>query len=366
MMKFGWGNVIMKYILNVPLITKHRSLIVTASVVVISIMTGLLLNFNASGEALPGERKVSGAPSKKADAVTKKAKPPVTKPTDPTTNPRPLVSQQAPVPASVTAIATSPAWEQNFAAMQNITVDPSVWYNELNPDVPGYNGEKQAYTSRATNIRIEPTKGLVIEARKENYTYPNDTQGRIFGYTSARIDTRNSFSFEYGKVEAIMKLPKGAGTWPAFWMLSANQFYTSKLNPTDADWQTPRFYLKDGELDAMEHYGSMPGVIEGTAHSVLGVSEGNTQIADYDTAYHTYGVEVTPGQITWSVDGKAYHVLKKTSNDPDAWPFGNGNKLYVIFNLAMGGSGGGAIDDSQGPWKFEIQKVRYFDYIGPR
>lgn len=292
----------------------------------------------------------------------------VAKKSSPTPNPASAPAPQpAPAPASAptpsaSKFSTSPTWNQNFISMAAGQPNTSIWRYDLNPEVPGWNGEAQGYTNSLNNVRIEAGKGLVIEARKENYSYPGDA--RVFGYTSGRIDTKNSFSFEYGKIEAVMKLPKGAGTWPAFWMLSANNPWTSKLNPTEADWAKPRFYAKDGELDIMEHYGNLPGLVEGTMHSYVASKGGNTQVNDYGDVYHTYGVELSPSGITWTVDGKAFRTETKTSDDTDVWPFGNGNKLYVILNLAMGGSGGGAINDAATPWRLEIQRVSYYPYIG--
>jgi len=56
-------------------------------------------------------------------------------------------------------------------------------------------------------------------------------------YTSARMKTQGLFSFQYGRVEARMKLPESQGMWPAFWLLGNNI--------TVIDWPA------SGELDVM-------------------------------------------------------------------------------------------------------------------
>src|SRR5687768_16483223 len=121
----------------------------------------------------------------------------------------------------------TPSWAQEFNLMRTTAIDTAVWRHETSPDVPGFNDELQAYTSRAENVRIERGVGLVIEAHRRGYQYPDDPEARRFDYTSGRIDTRDSFSFEYGKVEARIKMPKGPGVWPAFWLLSANGIHTA-------------------------------------------------------------------------------------------------------------------------------------------
>jgi hypothetical protein len=40
-------------------------------------------------------------------------------------------------------------------------------------------------------------------------------------WTSARLKTQGFFSFQYGRIEARMKLQAETGLWPAFWMLGS-------------------------------------------------------------------------------------------------------------------------------------------------
>lgn len=275
------------------------------------------------------------------------------------------VEAQAPMPnkteKSVGEFSTEPVWNQDFSLMTDGSIDSRVWRYELDPEVPGYNNEAQAYTNSTRNVRVEGGT-LVIEAHREQYTYPNDPGQRTFGITSGRIDTRDSLNFEFGKFEVTMKLPAGKGTWPAFWFLSANQPHTSKLNPSYEDWGQERFYMHDGELDAMEAYGNEPGIIEATLHTYDKSIEARTAVPDATDAFHTYGVEVTPTKVVWTVDGKPYQTFNKPSGNPDEWPFGNGNQLYAILNLAMGGSGGGKIDSSVNEWRMEIASARFYAY----
>ena len=75
------------------------------------------------------------------------------------------------------------------------------------------NGEAQYYTNRPENARIEDGM-LVIEALQEKY---EDSY-----YTSARLKTQGLRTFQYGRIEARVKVPAGKGLWPAFWMLGSN------------------------------------------------------------------------------------------------------------------------------------------------
>jgi beta-glucanase (GH16 family) len=257
--------------------------------------------------------------------------------------------------------SATPTWSQDFSKSPDGPLDTKVWIHEADPAVPGYNDEKQGYTNHPQNVRIENGQ-LLIEAHRESYTYPNDPSGRSYDITSGRINTKNSFAFEYGKLEATMKLPEGQGTWPAFWLLSANEPNISKMNPTNKDQENDRFYLHDGELDIMEAYGHTPGIIEATAHTFKNSIEKQLAVPDAGKAFHTYGIEITPTKIIWTIDHKPYHSLNKSSENPDAWPFGNGNKFYAILNLAMGGSGGGEIDPAQSTWSMEVKSVDFYAY----
>jgi len=259
----------------------------------------------------------------------------------------------------------TPDWQQNFAELQTDTLDTSIWHYETSPDIPSYNDEVQGYTDWRENVRIEEGVGLVIEAHKRDYQYPNDPQQRQFEYTSGRIDTRNSLSFEYGKVEARMRLPEGEGVWPAFWLLSGNEVHTIDKEFSQQQENDENFYLRNGEIDIMEYYGNNPGQVEATVHTYNDKTSNSVTVEDATREFHTYGVEVTPDNITWTVDDVPYHTFVKKSNDPNDWPFGNNNQLYVILNLAMGGPAGN-VNNSQEPWRLEVADVAFYNFTGKR
>jgi len=250
------------------------------------------------------------------------------------------------------------AWAQDFSHMPNGPVDPKVWKFDLDPNIPGYNNELQGYTNSQRNVRIENGL-LVIEAHREAYSYPGDSQNRKFDYTSGRITTLGSLEIEYGKVEVTMKLPKGSGTWPAFWFLSAQSPFSSKLpQPTDdAGWET--FYTHDGELDVVEAFGNRPGVIESTVHTFnAGAPDKDITVADASDTFHTYGLDITPTQLIWTIDSRPYFIYNKPSDKTDDWPIGKGNKFYAILNLAMGGLGG-PVDPKANSWRLEVKDIKY-------
>jgi len=264
----------------------------------------------------------------------------------------------------------APDWQQDFIGMGRSTLDTTLWHYENSANVPGYNNEQQGYTDWRENVRIEPGVGLVIEAHKREYRYPDDPNGRTFEYTSGRIDTRNSLSFEYGKLEAVMKMPQGEGTWPAFWLLSGNEVHTLGKNFAPEEEEKDKFYLRNGEIDILEFYGKNPHLITSTVHTYNRTFSKAIPVNDVTHSFHTYGVELTPDAIYLTFDNVPYHRVLRKTNNPNDWPFGNNNQLYPIINLAMGGKDKetiGTINDAdEEHWRLEVANISFYDFTGDR
>jgi len=206
------------------------------------------------------------------------------------------------------------------------------------------NQEKQFYTaSNLKNARIE-NGHLVIEVHKESKGSAD--------FTSARLKTKKKFELQYGRVEVRAKLPSGKGTWPAIWMLSSNNTY--------GGW--PR----SGEIDIMEHVGHIPDSIYGTIHTeaynhMLGTQKGSSiHISDAETAFHKYAIDWNEQEISFSVDDQIYYSFSKHKEEASTWPFDQ--DFYLIINVAVGGSWGGAmgVDPTIWPQKMEIDYVRFY------
>lgn len=196
--------------------------------------------------------------------------------------------------------------------------DSLKWGYDLGTGSNGWgNGEKQYYTNRLENVKVEG--GLLkITARKENY------EGSA--YTSARLLSEGKFDFTYGRVEVRAKLPFGKGTWPAIWMLGSN-FRT-------VGWPTC------GEIDIMEHWGHKQGTVQSALHtrSSFGdtVNHGAQNLDDVSTAFHLYAVEWTADELIFSVDGVVHFTYNPETKNSETWPYDADQ--FLILNVAMGGS----------------------------
>ncbi len=210
------------------------------------------------------------------------------------------------------------------------------WGYEIGTGVGGWgNNELQYYTNRPENAVVQ-NGVLKITAIRESFS------GSAF--TSARLITKDKFSFKYGKIEARAKLPVGIGTWPAIWMLGNNI--------STAGWPAC------GEIDIMEHRGSELNKIFGTFHypgRSGGNADGNTTIiSNASTEFHKYTVEWNASIIKIYADDVLYHTLANTS----ALPFNQ--NFFVIVNLAMGGTFGGAVDSNFTNASLEIDYIRIY------
>lgn len=206
------------------------------------------------------------------------------------------------------------------------------------------NEELQSY--QADNLTI--ANGiLTIEARKERLKGTQYTSGRI---RTAAMPEGGDRSF--GRFEARMKIPDGQGMWPAFWML-----------PTNPSLGWPM----SGEIDIFESVGQSANTAYGTIHygqpwpdnshqggSIL------MQPGKWSDDFHTYAIEWEADQIRWYVDNLLYSTITSADVAPEDWPFDGRNDFHMILNLAVGGTWGGAVDDSVLPQQLEVDYVRIY------
>ncbi|NNE96172.1 MAG: glycoside hydrolase family 16 protein [Acidimicrobiales bacterium] len=234
-------------------------------------------------------------------------------------------------------------WSDEF---DGDAVNPDNWTY----DIGGWgwgNGEAQYYTDRTENAR--PENGvLVIELRQEQF------EDSFF--TSARLKTQGLQDFQYGRIEARLKVPAGSGTWPAFWMLGANF-------EEDAPEEANR-WPNVGEIDIMEYTGKEPDLILGTIHGpgyagAGGKSKWFRQDFDIADDWHTYAVDWNEERIQWFFDDEMYSEVKPEDLNGREWVFDA--PFFIILNLAHGGTLGGFIDpELEYPIQYLADYVRVY------
>lgn len=220
--------------------------------------------------------------------------------------------------------------------------DPDKW--EFQTGGHGWGNREWQFYLDGVNNAVQIDGKLVITAREENH------EGK--DYTSARIMTKNTATFTYGKFEARIKLPSGQGIWPAFWMLGENI--------DSVRWPFC------GEIDIMEMIGGQgrENTIHGTAHwadeegkhtyigNKITLAEGS-----FSDDFHVFAVTWGPEKIVWYMDGTPYHEQEISSDGMHAFhkPF------YLLVNLAVGGNWPGYPDETTiFPQCLEVDYIRVY------
>jgi beta-glucanase (GH16 family) len=219
------------------------------------------------------------------------------------------------------------------------------WGNQELETYCSYGSTQPPCSAEDPNAFVGKDGYLHIVARR-------DSQGH---YTSARLVSLGLQSFQYGRMEARIKIPKGQGFWPAFWMLGDD---ISKV-------QWPAC----GELDIMENIGKQPGIVHGSIHGtgftggIIGLRDTLPDDHAFGDAFHTFGLIWSPQKIQYYVDSPTniYATFTPSSLPPGAiWPFDDG-KFFFILNLAIGGDWPGPPDaTSKFPQEMLVDYVRVY------
>jgi|GEM_PF-1618408 len=228
-------------------------------------------------------------------------------------------------------------------------IDSSKWGFEVNGEGGG-NGELQYYTDRPGNAHVE-NGHLIITARKEDFRGPDNKSKH---YTSARMNTKGKFSWKYGRFEARIKMPKGKGIWPAFWMMPQDSVYGG--------------WARSGELDIVEVIGHQPNIAYGTLHygdkwphNTHTGDKFTLPSGDFSDDFHVFAVEWEEGVIRWYIDGQLYETQTKWYSNGGPFPAPFDQNFFIIFNLAVGGQWPG-VPSAQTvfPQTMEVDYVRVY------
>jgi beta-glucanase (GH16 family) len=224
-------------------------------------------------------------------------------------------------------------WNDEFNGPSGAFPDSSKWTYDTGGGGFG-NGELETYcapgsnafpcNSNNPNIFQDGNGNLVIEARNSGGNW-----------TSGRMKTQGLAQFQFGRIEARMKLPVGAGLWPAFWMLG--------VDIGSVGWP------QSGEQDIMEWVqGYGPNVTSSTIHGP-GYSGGNgvgrtTGFPNGgridDGGYHVYGVIWSQNEMQFYRDDFTRPFFTVTPSTPGVngqWVFNQ--PFFILMNLAIGGGG---------------------------
>lgn len=227
-----------------------------------------------------------------------------------------------------------PGWLLTFHdEFDGSSLDESRWVKRYKWGEAQVNGELQAYVDDAFQVQDGI---LAIVGRKESGSYAGETFQYTSGVLSSALEQR------YGYFEARLRVPAGQGLWPAFWLL-----HDTESSGVD-------------EIDIHEILGDAPDVAYMTNHWGTSYAAGehfsdesSYTGPDFSAGFHVFGLEWTPDAIVWTIDGveRKRHTGAGVPQVP----------MYLILNLAIGGTWPGAPDGSTTfPARYEIDYVRAY------
>jgi beta-glucanase (GH16 family) len=195
------------------------------------------------------------------------------------------------------------------------------------------NNEQQAYVDSEEVLSVSGGALTIRPRFRQAFKTP---EGRGFDFISGRIDSRSKVTFTYGTAAARMKLPAGAGLWPAFWALG------------DGRWPDT------GEIDIMENVGDPawtsvalhgPGYFGDTPLVKRAPFAGRRNATDW----HVYAVDWTPDALVFTVDKReVYRVTRAMVEAHGRWAFDN--PKHLILNLALGGTYPASVNSAGAPY----------------
>ena len=259
-------------------------------------------------------------------------------------------------------------WSDDFAGSKGSSINASNWSARNCHRTPTgmgggacFDSEVVYYAPSAIKLDGSEDGAAVITTTRITGALPSDAGKCLTGYcgfVSGRFDTHGKVAFQYGFIEARIKMPAGSGNHPAFWMLGDN------INQVGWPYS--------GEMDITEIHSNEPTTTTSATHystinspntccanhqykvAALGVG------ADTSAGYHTYAVAWMPNSISYYVDNRLISTTTP-SNLGGLWVFNS--KFFLILNNAVNASFSGSWQNLQSS-TMSIDWVRSYQVNG--
>lgn len=217
---------------------------------------------------------------------------------------------KAPVPPPIVGKGYREVFGNEFNSLNRAVWDDHIWYD----DPP----------ERAWAPTQYVHGGILNLVSRRNDQYPGCQSNCYPMVTTTTFSSRKSF--QYGYFEARMRWTKGAGSWPAFWLISTGWAKTGSC-------ATP-----SGELDVMEGQGTEPTVLYGTIHKdSAGRCGGDDQ---NDNNYHNVGIDLTKGFHTyaalWTASKVSWYLDNRLIMSAPTYPSDN-QPMFLLLQMWSGG-----------------------------
>lgn len=201
--------------------------------------------------------------------------------------------------------------------------------------------ELQTYTTDPANAAYDGQGNLVIVAHRHATLDRPITSARL-----SAMHARHRNLFQFGRFAARIRVPAGAGVWPAFWLLGEDDRH---------GWP------ECGEIDIMEapagpdtkgqvHQGLHCPSVDGGSASSVGVPP---SAGRWDDDFHVYAVVWRKGVVEFSIDDEPTGEVTRADVEAAGgqWVFDE-RPMAPILNVAVGGWAG-----APGDWTREEMVV---------
>lgn len=228
--------------------------------------------------------------------------------------------------------------------------DQLVWSDEFNGDavdetkwniIEGMANHAAIYNRDAVNIRKD-NDGSYLDIKSKNLgstdalvqavgldDYDGSPLNPKVTWSSGRVEAKNKFSFQYGRIAVRAKPNDSQGIWPAIWMLAQDE--------TGHD-----------EIDVLEYLGQDPWGAWTTNHfGILGVNKGsqgqeNSNYESWSQSFHVFEAEWSPDAITFFIDGR--RVFSTTAGRNDGRDGMHARPMFPILETQVGDGWVGDVD----------------------
>lgn len=230
-------------------------------------------------------------------------------------------------------------WAGAYADMagRNLNGEEEIY---MDPEFPGVD---QNGTLRTTALGVNPFQivngSLRITAKAESAA----TQAAMWNhkYSSGAITTRGTYTQTNGYFEMSAKMPKGQGIWPAFWLLSADGLWPPEIDAIEM------------VTDPTLYYASL--LTTSATPSGCNVCQAKVPTPDLSQGFHRFGVDIENDRIKYYFDGE------QVGDQPTPADMMN-RPMYMLANLAIGGSWPGTANPAVLPANMDIEYIRTYTH----
>jgi beta-glucanase (GH16 family) len=141
--------------------------------------------------------------------------------------------------------------------------------------------------------------------------------------SSAMVQTLGKFALLYGRIEASIRMPRGQGFWPAFWLMPTA---VATVDGPEIDvlemWMTDRTDdLNDSHTVSQNYHWDSSGQHRQEQSWVRGPT-------DYAAGFHRFGLVWDSHSLRWYIDGVETKEL--------TGPIVSQTPMFIIFSLQIG------------------------------